>query len=184
MIEKDPTRQSDKSDGRSGDKRKREALAQEGDEEPQQRRSWPIYALFLGNTISYIGDIMTFLAIPWFVLQTTGSVELTGITGFFSALPLVFSAFFGDGDEHSRLRDGKRECRHKDSRLEMRRIGSTGPNDGERSFHARGSSIVERVLLGLELKRRSYETARSHVLARKPFLRTSMCLRIAHDSID
>ncbi len=64
-------------------------------EEHQPRRQWPIYALFLGNTISYAGDIMTFLAIPWFVLQTTGSVELAGITGFFSALPSVISAIFG-----------------------------------------------------------------------------------------
>ncbi|HVU68324.1 MAG TPA: MFS transporter, partial [Ktedonobacteraceae bacterium] len=64
-------------------------------EEPVSRRQWPIYALFLGNTISNIGDMLTFLAIPWFVLQTTGSVEQAGITGFFSALPTVLSAFFG-----------------------------------------------------------------------------------------
>ncbi len=61
----------------------------------QRKVGWSIYALFTGNTISYIGDMMTFLAIPWFVLQTTGSVELTGITGFFSALPMVLSGFFG-----------------------------------------------------------------------------------------
>ncbi|HEX7737556.1 MAG TPA: MFS transporter [Ktedonobacteraceae bacterium] len=61
----------------------------------ERRRRWPAYALFLGNTISYMGDIMSFLAIPWFVLQTTGSVEKAGITGFFSALPMVVSAFLG-----------------------------------------------------------------------------------------
>lgn len=64
-------------------------------ENTETRRRWPAYALFLGNTISYMGDIMSFLAIPWFVLQTTGSVEKAGITGFFSALPMVVSAFFG-----------------------------------------------------------------------------------------
>jgi MFS family permease len=37
----------------------------------------------------------TLLAIPWFVLQTTGSVTRTGITAFFATLPAVFSAFFG-----------------------------------------------------------------------------------------
>src|SRR5258708_15983933 len=64
------------------------------EEQPVQRQ-WPIYALFLGNTISYVGDILTLLAIPWFVLQTTGSVVQAGITGFCSALPMVLSAFFG-----------------------------------------------------------------------------------------
>src|SRR5258708_19593059 len=64
-------------------------------DEQEPRRQWPVYALFLGNTISYAGDIMTFLAIPWFVLQTTGSVEQAGITGFFAALPTIFAAFFG-----------------------------------------------------------------------------------------
>jgi MFS family permease len=37
----------------------------------------------------------TLLAIPWFVLQTTGSVTRMGITAFFATLPAVFSAFFG-----------------------------------------------------------------------------------------
>lgn len=64
-------------------------------EEMEKRRQWPIYALFIGNTISYAGDILTMLAIPWFVLQTTGSVVQTGITGFCATLPMVFSGFFG-----------------------------------------------------------------------------------------
>lgn len=55
----------------------------------------PIYAFFIGSAISYTGDILTLLAIPWFVLQTTGSVTQTGITAFFSTLPTIFSAFFG-----------------------------------------------------------------------------------------
>src|SRR5579883_231441 len=60
-----------------------------------RRTAWPIYALFTGNIISYLGDILTLLAIPWFVLQTTGSVVQTGITGFCETLPMVFSSFFG-----------------------------------------------------------------------------------------
>jgi MFS family permease len=59
------------------------------------RKRLPFMAFLAGNTISYVGDILTFLAIPWFVLQTTGSVAQTGITAFFSTLPTVFSAFFG-----------------------------------------------------------------------------------------
>lgn len=36
---------------------------------------------------------MTLLAIPWFVLQTTGSVAKTGITAFFTTLPSILAAF-------------------------------------------------------------------------------------------
>ncbi|HLG62418.1 MAG TPA: MFS transporter [Ktedonosporobacter sp.] len=61
----------------------------------QRNAPWPIYALFTGNVVSYIGDVLTLLAIPWFVLQTTGSVKQAGITGFFSALPMVLSGFLG-----------------------------------------------------------------------------------------
>src|SRR5258708_28526007 len=59
------------------------------------RKRLPFVAFLTGNTISYVGDILTFLAIPWFVLQTTGSVTQTGITAFFATLPAVFSTFFG-----------------------------------------------------------------------------------------
>ncbi len=53
---------------------------------------WPIYALFTGNIVSYVGNTLTLLAIPWFVLQTTGSVTLAGIVGFFSLLSTVVSS--------------------------------------------------------------------------------------------
>src|SRR5260370_3022968 len=56
-------------------------------------RKWSIYVLFMSNLISFVGDMLTLLAIPWFVLQTTGSVIQAGITGFCSALPMVLSAF-------------------------------------------------------------------------------------------
>lgn len=35
------------------------------------------------------------IAIPWFVLQTSGSVMQTGLTGFFTFLPVVVASFFG-----------------------------------------------------------------------------------------
>jgi MFS family permease len=53
----------------------------------------PMYAFLLGSVISYVGDMLTLLAIPWFVLQTTRSVTQTGITAFFSAVPMVLSSF-------------------------------------------------------------------------------------------
>lgn len=57
--------------------------------------SHQLVAFFAGCTISYIGDMLTLLAIPWFVLQTTGSMIQMGMTAFCSTVPAVFSAFFG-----------------------------------------------------------------------------------------
>lgn len=54
----------------------------------------PLSAFFSANLISYVGDRLTMLAIPWFVLQTTGSVLQMGITAFFTTLPNIISAFF------------------------------------------------------------------------------------------
>src|SRR3989440_9849791 len=58
-------------------------------------RQLPIVAFLVGSAISYVGDMFTLLAVPWYVLQTTGSVTQTGITACFSTLPAVFSALFG-----------------------------------------------------------------------------------------
>ncbi len=55
----------------------------------------PIYALFIANAISLVGNVFSAIAIPWFVLQTTGSATQTGITGFFTILPVVIAGFFG-----------------------------------------------------------------------------------------
>ncbi len=54
-----------------------------------------LFALFTANTISFVGDVLMFIAIPWFVLQTTGSVAKTGIAAFFETLPTFISAFLG-----------------------------------------------------------------------------------------
>ncbi len=55
----------------------------------------PIYSLFIANAISLVGNIFSAIAIPWFVLQTTGSAAQTGITGFFTILPVVIAGFLG-----------------------------------------------------------------------------------------
>jgi MFS family permease len=60
-----------------------------------QKNSLPIYALFAANAISLVGNVLSAIAIPWFVLQTTGSATQTGITGFFTVLPVVLAGFFG-----------------------------------------------------------------------------------------
>lgn len=59
------------------------------------RRVYPIYLLFAANAISLTGNVFSNIAIPWFVLQTTGSATRTGITGFFTILPVVLAGFFG-----------------------------------------------------------------------------------------
>ncbi len=55
----------------------------------------PLYSLFTANAISLVGNVFTLIAIPWFVLQTTGSATKTGITGFFNILPVVIAGFLG-----------------------------------------------------------------------------------------
>jgi len=59
------------------------------------RNRTPILALFVANGISMVGNVFAAISIPWFVLQTTGSATQTGITGFFTVLPVVLAAFFG-----------------------------------------------------------------------------------------
>jgi MFS family permease len=55
----------------------------------------PLYALLVANSVSVVGNAMAAVAIPWFVLQTTGSAAQTGITGAVMALGAVLAAFFG-----------------------------------------------------------------------------------------
>ncbi|GER91945.1 putative drug antiporter protein precursor [Dictyobacter vulcani] len=61
----------------------------------EPRHVLPLYALFIANVCSYVGDILTSLAIPWLVLQTTGSAAMAGITAFSNMIAVVISAFFG-----------------------------------------------------------------------------------------
>lgn len=55
----------------------------------------PLYIFFTANAISMIGNNLTMMAVPWFVLETTGSAAKTGWVGFFTAFPAVVAAFFG-----------------------------------------------------------------------------------------
>lgn len=63
--------------------------------EATRKNNTPIIALFTANAISLVGNVLSAIAIPWFVLQTTGSATQTGITGFFTVLPVVLAGFFG-----------------------------------------------------------------------------------------
>lgn len=55
----------------------------------------PLLALLIANTISQIGNSLTFMAIPWFVLATTGSASKTGIAVAVGAVPIIISGVFG-----------------------------------------------------------------------------------------
>lgn len=61
----------------------------------KKRNTLPLYSLFAANAISMVGNVLANIAIPWFVLQTTGSAVQTGITGFFTILPVVIAGLLG-----------------------------------------------------------------------------------------
>lgn len=55
----------------------------------------PIAASLVAGAISLTGNALTALAIPWFVLVTTGSAARTGIVAFAQMLPVVLASLFG-----------------------------------------------------------------------------------------
>lgn len=59
------------------------------------RKRTPLLALYAANAISMTGNAAALVAIPWFVLQTTGSATRTGITALAGLIPVVLSGFFG-----------------------------------------------------------------------------------------
>ena len=59
------------------------------------RARTPIYALLAANTLSYIAEAVAMVAIPWFVLELTGSYAQMGLIGFFTFLPRVVATFLG-----------------------------------------------------------------------------------------
>jgi MFS family permease len=55
----------------------------------------PVFAFLGGNAISLIGSMLTWVALPWFVLETTGSAGKMGITAFVIGLPGFLMGVFG-----------------------------------------------------------------------------------------
>ena len=58
-------------------------------------RRAPLYALYVADAISLAGNAVAQLAIPWFVLTTTGSATYTALAVFFNFLPIVLAGFLG-----------------------------------------------------------------------------------------
>jgi MFS family permease len=55
----------------------------------------PIHTLLVTNLISSFGNTLTSLAVPWFVLETTGSAGRTGLTAAVTTVPVIFASLFG-----------------------------------------------------------------------------------------
>jgi MFS family permease len=55
----------------------------------------PVIALLGANIVSLLGSMLTIVALPWFVLVTTGSAAKTGLTGAFEVLPMFVAGVFG-----------------------------------------------------------------------------------------
>jgi MFS family permease len=63
---------------------------------PQMSRNQrPVIGLLAANAISQFGNMFSLLAIPWFVLETTGSASQTGITVAVGVIPFVLVGIFG-----------------------------------------------------------------------------------------
>jgi MFS family permease len=62
-----------------------------------RRERTPLYALLAANIVSMVGNELTFIAIPWFVLQTTGSAARMGLTAAVSVVALILAGFFAGG---------------------------------------------------------------------------------------
>jgi MFS family permease len=59
------------------------------------RQKLPIHALWVTSLVSIFGNSLTAIAVPWFVLETTGSASRTGITAAVTIVPVVLANFFG-----------------------------------------------------------------------------------------
>jgi MFS family permease len=55
----------------------------------------PLAGLLVAHAVSSTGNVLTLVALPLYVLMTTGSAAQTGVTGFFATLPVVLGGTFG-----------------------------------------------------------------------------------------
>ncbi len=55
----------------------------------------PLVGLLGANFVSQTGNEMATLALPWFVLVTTGSAAQTGLVAFFGVVPVIVTSFLG-----------------------------------------------------------------------------------------
>ncbi|HET9014223.1 MAG TPA: MFS transporter [Thermomicrobiaceae bacterium] len=58
-------------------------------------RRLPLLALLCANGVSLVGSQVSIIAIPWFVLQTTGSAARVGLTGAVQGVSYIAAALLG-----------------------------------------------------------------------------------------
>ncbi|MEU4835522.1 MFS transporter [Streptosporangium sp. NPDC023615] len=62
---------------------------------PIPGRKGPFVALVAGHAVSLTGNMLTLVAVPLYVLATTGSAAAMGLVGAFATAPLVIGGAFG-----------------------------------------------------------------------------------------
>jgi MFS family permease len=55
----------------------------------------PLMTLLAASFVSNMGNALTIVALPWFVLDTTGSASQAGLVGFAQVLPAFLAGLFG-----------------------------------------------------------------------------------------
>jgi MFS family permease len=77
------------------------SLMTPSDAQPVSQGGWlsrerrPISTLVATNFVSLFSNQLTAIAVPWFVLELTGSATRTGLTAAATLLPAILMAFFG-----------------------------------------------------------------------------------------
>src|SRR5215210_6927860 len=69
-------------------------ISGEGDRQRPVSRT-PLYAVLAANAVSQVGDYMVAVAMPWFVLKTTGSVVQMGLAGAAIGIGTLLSSISG-----------------------------------------------------------------------------------------
>lgn len=59
------------------------------------RRLIPLVGVLTATALSVTANSVVAIAVPWLVLERTGSAALAGLAGAAAIAPIVFSAVFG-----------------------------------------------------------------------------------------
>ncbi|MGV8852169.1 MAG: MFS transporter [Rhodoglobus sp.] len=68
------------------------ALTKEGNSTPTV---WPLVALLSAHGLSLVGNAVTMIVVPLYVLQITNSVAATGVAGAFATVPMIIGGALG-----------------------------------------------------------------------------------------
>ncbi|TDD59413.1 MFS transporter [Kribbella antibiotica] len=89
-----------------------EVAAERESEQPTTVRQWwrsarPLHGLLAATALSFTGNAIVAVAVPWLIFKRTGSATAAGVAGAAAIAPIVLSALFG-GALIDRL--GRRFC--------------------------------------------------------------------------